>query len=231
MKICAISDMHGKYDFTFKIEPCDLLLICGDIVPLDIQGNLDSSLEWVNDFFIPWCKDLPCDKVIFIAGNHDKVMKIRTTEIKDLLKGQDKVVYLECETYVYKGYVIYGTPICKIFGRWSFMEPQDMQMKRYERHLKNIDRIDIIMSHDTPYGISDVVLQADCPWGDGTHIGNQALRFFVDAAQPKLMFHGHIHSSNHECEMCGETEVYNVSLLDEKYELAYEPLYIEIDDR
>lgn len=220
--------MHGQYDF--KIEPSDLVLICGDIVPLEIQFDLDLSLKWLKDCFIPWCNNLPCEKVIFIAGNHDKVIYQRTTEVKDLLKGQDKVIYLECEIYEYKGLVIYGTPICKIFGRWSFMEPYDIQKKRYERHLKSIEKIDIIMSHDAPYGISDIILQEDCPWADGEHLGNPALRFFLDEAQPKIMVHGHLHSSNRECEMCGKTEVYNVSLLNENYEMAYKPKYIEINE-
>ena len=228
MKICSFSDMHGQLDF--KIEPCDIVLICGDIVPLNIQWNMNKSLEWFKATFIPWCTSLPCEKVLVIAGNHDKFMKECTFEVRDMLKGQDKVIYLECETYEYKGKVIYGTPICKIFGRWSFMESQEEQIERYKRHLAIIGDIDIIMSHDAPYGVSDVLLQKDCLWADGTHIGNQALRDFVEEAKPHYLLHGHLHSTNHECEMLGNTEVYNVSLLDENYEMVYKPTYINIED-
>ena len=72
MKICGISDMHGNFDF--EIKPCDIVLICGDILPLDIQHNLTKSEEWITRFFIPWCINLPCERVVFIGGNHDKLL-------------------------------------------------------------------------------------------------------------------------------------------------------------
>lgn len=34
MKICATSDLHGNLP---NIEPCELVLICGDIVSLQAQ--------------------------------------------------------------------------------------------------------------------------------------------------------------------------------------------------
>ena len=68
MKICAFSDMHGQLDF--KIEPCDIVIICGDIIPLRIQSFTGPSEVWLRDVFIPWCTNLPCEKVLFIAGNH-----------------------------------------------------------------------------------------------------------------------------------------------------------------
>ena len=227
IKICAFSDTHGQYDF--EVKPCDIVLICGDIVPLNIQWNMNKSLEWFKTFFLPWCSNLPCEKVLFIGGNHDKFVKECTTELRDMLKGQDKVIYLECEIYEYKGKVIYGTPICKIFGRWSFMESQEEQMERYTRHLEAIGKIDIIMSHDAPYGVSDIILQEDCPWADGSHIGNNALRDFVEKAKPQILVKGHLHTTSREIEKLGDTDVYSVSLLNENYKMAYEPTYIEIE--
>ena len=42
------------------------------------------------------------------------------------------------------------------------------------------------------------------------------------------MLHGHLHSSDHEQQLLGNTKVYNVSLLDEEYEPAYEYLTLEL---
>ena len=227
MKICGISDMHGQYDF--KVEPCDIVLICGDIVPLKIQKNDIQSEEWLKTFFIPWCTDLPCEKVIFIAGNHDFVFMEHPERVRDLLKDQDKVIYLECETYEYQGKVIYGTPLCKKFYNWAFMSLSlKDQQERYKRHLEVIGKIDIIMSHDCPYGIADVLLQKDCWWANGEHIGNKALRWFVDKAKPELVLEGHLHSCEHGKTIHGDTAVYNVSLLNEDYMMVYKPHYIEL---
>jgi Icc-related predicted phosphoesterase len=230
MKICGISDMHGNYDFV--VEPCDIVLICGDIVPLDIQHDDTRSEMWFKTFFIPWCTNLPCEKAVFIGGNHDFCLMRNPTAVRDMLKEQDKVIYLDCESYEYKGKVIFGTPWCKPFFRWAFMESYEDQDKRYARYLKTLDdvNIDIVLSHDAPYGVSDVLLQEDCPWADGkSHIGNESLKKFIESAKPGWNFHGHLHSTNHEKELLGDTKVYNVSLLDENYIMAYEPLYFEIE--
>lgn len=227
IKICSFSDMHGQLDFA--IESCDIVLICGDIMPLNIQSNPTRSEEWIRSIFIPWCMSLPCERVVFIAGNHDFLMSDHPDRIRLMLQGQDKVIYLDCETYEYNGYVIYGTPMCKPFGRWAFMPSYEEQDKRYERHLKSIGRIDIVMSHDAPFGVSDVILQEDCLWADGSHIGNKSLRKFIEKAQPKLQVKGHLHTTSREIEMLGETKVYSVSLLNENYEMVFEPTYIDLE--
>ena len=51
IKICAISDIHGQFD-NLSIEPVDILFICGDIVPLRMQGNIPQSLSWFKKEFI-----------------------------------------------------------------------------------------------------------------------------------------------------------------------------------
>ena len=43
-----------------------------------------------------------------------------------------------------------------------------------------------------------------------------------------MKIQNNLHSSNHEIEMLGKSEVVNCSLLNEKYELVYKPLIIEL---
>lgn len=223
MKICAFSDMHGQYNF--EIEPCDIVFICGDILPLEIQFYTNDSEIWLKSFFIPWCNNLPCEKVVFIAGNHDFYFMRHQDRVKTILEKEDKIVYLDSEYYEYNGKIIYGTPWCKFFGNWAFMESDEDSSKRYN----DVGHIDILLSHDAPYGVSDILLQKDCKWADGSHIGNHSLRKLVETAKPQLMLHGHLHSCQHDGDTCGDTTIYCVSLLNENYKMVYKPLYLEID--
>ena len=68
MRIGVTSDLHGVLP---AVEECDIFLICGDIMPLNIQLNMPKSRLWLQNTFIPWANGLPCKHVVFIAGNHD----------------------------------------------------------------------------------------------------------------------------------------------------------------
>ena len=68
MKICVTSDLHGNLP---TIEECEMLLICGDILPLKIQMNHRKSKKWLLNEFKEWIKSQPVKQTVFIAGNHD----------------------------------------------------------------------------------------------------------------------------------------------------------------
>ena len=69
MKFGALSDLHGILP-EIK-EECDIYLICGDITPLKMQRNIPQSKKWLSHEFAQWVKDLPCEKVFMVGGNHD----------------------------------------------------------------------------------------------------------------------------------------------------------------
>ena len=90
--------------------------------------------------------------------------------------------------------------------------------------------LDILMTHDQPYGYGDVLLQKDCPWANGEHIGNKMLLEAINKRCPRYQFNGHLHSCDHnEIIINKKTVHYNVSLKDESYQPVYKPLYLEID--
>lgn len=229
IKICGISDMHGILDF--DIKECDILCICGDIVPLNVQTLHDGTIKWLKKKFIPWCDKQPCEKVFLIAGNHDRVAEWHPDEWRDTFK-DTKITYLfdEPAEYVkqtddsYQEISIYGTPWCHQFYNWAFMT-SDVELEKI--YSKIPYKVDLLLTHDAPYGTSDVILD-DVPWKTDEHIGCIPLGHAVDEKKPRVLLHGHLHSTNHSVEKTGDTDVYNVSVVNEQYKRVYEPFYMEI---
>lgn len=229
MKVVAMSDLHGTLLPVEDIEPCELVCICGDIVPLKIQANSHKTKRWLRNEFKTWCESLPCDKVVFIAGNHDFYLQ-DLDFMYSVFPKDGKVTYLFHEGYVYtsregKEYSIFGTPYCKIFGNWAFMDTDERLIELYKSIPENLD---ILLTHDQPYGWGDVLEQLITPWADSSHIGNQPLSKAILEKQPKYLFCGHLHSTTHNCVEIGETKRYNVSIKDERYDPVYDPLVLDI---
>ncbi len=226
MKICAISDLHGEL---IDIEPCDLVLICGDSVPLNVQSSTNRTKKWYKEKFTKWAENLPCEKVIFIAGNHELGFKGHQIIYESLFPTSNKITYLCHKEYVFthngKDYRIFGTPYCKKFGNWAFMYPDDVLKQIFNEIPEGLD---ILVTHDQPYEYGDILLQEDCPWADGNHIGNKPLLDAILEKQPRFQFNGHLHSCSHDKIMINNTAHYNVSMKDEKYNITYESLYLEI---
>lgn len=228
MRIVAMSDLHGSLPRANTFQECEVVFICGDISPLNIQANHRKMRKWLVDEFKPWCESLPCNKVIFIAGNHDRALENLDFMYTQFPKN-GKVTYLFHELYTYtsksgKEYEIFGTPYCKLFGNWAFMEIDNQLTKLYS---DIPDGIDILLSHDTPFGYNDIILD-NVPWADGSHIGNKPLTMAILEKQPSYVFCGHLHSTDHSMIEINNSKKYNVSIKDEKYNPVYDPLIIEI---
>jgi Icc-related predicted phosphoesterase len=220
MRLAAISDLHGNL---IPIKKCEVLCICGDIVPLDIQRNVQRSSVWITKHFAKYIISLPCEKVFIVAGNHDFAFEKNLELGKELNKFTfGKAVVLKNETVTYvsekgKTYTIFGSPFCKRFHDWAFNRDSDVLYKAYNLMPENCD---IMLTHDAPYGVSDQVA--------GNHCGNPELKKVVEAKQPGILLHGHLHESNHDVEYINKTMVYNVSVLNEMYRIKFKPLYLEI---
>lgn len=230
MKCIVLSDLHGTLlPIEDYFEPCELVCICGDISPLNIQANHRKMRKWLVNEFKPWCESLPCDKVIFIAGNHDSALANLDFMYTQFPKDK-KVTYLFHESYTYtsqegRDYTIFGTPYCKLFGNWAFMELDTRLAELYSDIPENLD---ILLTHDQPYGWGDIILDYTS-WNTGDHIGNKPLTSAILIKKPRYQFNGHLHSCDHTLIEIGETKHYNVSIKNEKYEPVYDPLIIDIE--
>lgn len=231
MKIIAISDLHG-YLPTIE-EQADIMLIAGDISPLDIQFNKPAMKNWLLTQFSYWIINLPVKEVFLVAGNHDSVFEgISKTFLTELyLNTNYKLHYLKNEEFYYTDeegieWKIFGTPYCHIFGNWPFMRSEEVLEEKFKKIPENVD---IIISHDPPYGIGahDCVLQY--PSRANEHIGNVPLRNQLEKTNFKLLCCGHIHSGDHNPSKFMNGEVVNVSINDEHYESTYPPFYTTLN--
>ena len=182
------------------------------------------SKQWLIEEFKPWAASLPVEQVYFIAGNHCAFAERNDKTMHEIFSKHDKVTYLKHEYVDYlslqdsKVYRIFGTPYCHIYGNWPFMRDEETLAKKFSQIPSNVD---ILMSHDAPYGTSDICFQG---WAaDGQHKGCPELRDAVIVSKPKWLVKGHLHSTNREVEILGETKVLSCSILDENYKLIYEP--------
>lgn len=230
MKICATSDLHGILP-EIK-EPCELVLICGDIMPLRMQRNIPQSEKWLKTEFADWVKSLPCEGVVMVGGNHDfAIANMYQQPLKQnaILRTptNGKLVLLENNTYTHisdpgKTYTIWGTPFCKIFGNWAFMyEPETLK----EAYATMPEYCDIVLSHDAPQicGLGVIHqrmnrVDAGNPW-----LADEMLR-----KHPRYTFCGHIHSGEHELQSFDDMKMANVSLVDETCTETFKPLYLNV---
>lgn len=233
MRIVAISDLHGYLpEIT---QSADIMLIGGDISPLEIQFNKPKMKVWLETEFAYWIKSLPVDKVYMVAGNHDSFFEgINSMNLATFKQQCDfKLIYLENNYIIHrhegKEIKIFGTPYCHIFGNWPFMRSEEYLTQKF----KEIpDKCDIIISHDPPYGIGQVdqILQS-VRWSNQElkHVGNIPLSEKLKDIEYKLLVSGHIHSGDHYPFEFNNGIVVNVSLKDENYNAIYEPFYTEIE--
>ena len=241
IKVIAISDLHGYLPHI--TEEFDLLLIGGDICPA-YNHWYDFQHGWMMDEFLPWVMELPfkdsASKVVFIGGNHDVYLDHEpkpngedySNIYTDLIKPSGgRLVYLEDDEFTYESLdgetmKIYGTPWCKVFGRWWFMLKDDKLKLAYDQIPEDVD---ILLTHDAP-AILDYGIIAQGSWA-GTDASNKVLGEAIKEKKPKWALHGHIHSSNHEVQEYEGIKLACVSIMDEAYNPTYKPLVFEIEGK
>ena len=242
LDIIALSDTHG---YLPEIKtPIDLMLICGDICPAH-DHYYAYQINWFQHEFANWINALPYknewSRVVITWGNHDHVgerigkeelecfyittgHKATVLRNETCLFGYISNVTENAETAEIKHLTIFGTPYCKIFGRWAFMLSDERLKLKYNYMPNNCD---ILLSHDAP-DINNLGLISMGEYS-GINAGNKVLAEAIKEKKPKIALCGHIHSGNHNFENIEGTWMANVSYVNEAYYPAHEPLHFQIN--
>lgn len=238
MKITAISDMHG---YLPEIEQTDLLLICGDFSPLEIQTKIERMKLWMEVYLIPWFMKIPAEKIVFIAGNHDFIcdssflfydvpgitgIDFNNEILKPLLrknKIENKVCYLCNSSTKFKGLKIYGCPYVEGCRRWAFSQAEMRDV--YD----NIPKCDILITHQPPlYKNIGRTFINNVEW----EFGSEGLLKVIQKRKPRYLFCGHIHDGDHIEYIYKHpdgliTEMHNCTIKNEDYRPFYPPTIVE----
>lgn len=210
MRICALSDNHNNL---IDIPECEVLILAGDV-------SMNGGPNWFTNIFIPYLKKQSnkYDVCLIVFGNHDDniYMDGKLDKIRKSLPSYIKI--LDNESFEYKGINFYGSPNCRYIP--GFLNTHS------ELELKNIFssiplNTDILITHSPPHGIGDTV---DGEW---IHFGSESLLQKSKEIKPRIHIFGHVHTGKRYSKE-ENTEYYNVSIVDEDYNIAYKPTIIEV---
>ena len=238
MKVVALSDLHGYLPRPEEFPACDVVCICGDIVPLEYQNDDVASIAWFCLEFVPWSDQLPCKKVVFIAGNHDFFLehimfgpvredgsrKCRTASevLKKLLpgdnKGKHKLIYLRDNSVEIEGKRFYGTPWIADLERWAFYNSDDGLESVWSKIPK---KLDVLLTHMPPRVAEMGTVLQQGRYNYMNDYGSDILYGKMLDRDIHYTFCGHVHSGRHTpVEYKNNNRVVNVSVKDENYRVG-----------
>jgi len=211
MKLCIISDTHGKHR-QLDLPSADIIIHCGDFTTIGKEHEVVNFMKWYSKL------DQYQHKII-IAGNHDWLFETQGILARDIVSNFGNIHYLEDTGVEIDGINFYGTPVSKPFCDWAFNRHPDTLIK----HWKGIpDNTDVLITHTPPHSILDFV-----DWGK-TNEGSPTLRMEIqDRIKPKINCFGHIHEG-YGIEIINETTFINASNLNRRYDCVNQPILIEI---
>jgi Icc-related predicted phosphoesterase len=212
MKIVAFSDIHGQQNNKlarwFNNNPGDLLIFAGDLQ----LNNLDDGTK-----FIEWIHQLPYTNKILVFGNHDGNYIHALAYI--IQNSFNNITFLNNNNTIINGIKIFGSPHSVEYGSWWFMMKDNELADLWN---KIPDDTDILITHGPPFGILDYTC-------DGFTTGSKTLGEKISKLK-QLKYHifGHIHES-YGIKRINNITFMNVSLLNEKYQFANNPIIIDYD--
>jgi Icc-related predicted phosphoesterase len=222
MLIRAISDTHGELP---AIEPCDVLVIAGDICghysqSIGSTGDCLGQARWLDTTFRQWLDAIPAKHVIATWGNHDWVAE----RMPDAVPKDLRWTLLVDRGVTIDGVKFWGSPYSPWFHDWAFNSPKG-DCAAGEPFLRAKwaaipDDTGVLVVHAPPKGFGD-----NMP--NGASVGSVSLLDRIKTLQPRLSIHGHIHSGRGTWQL-GRTTIANVAVMDDKYRLVCPPMSFEL---
>lgn len=211
MKIVAISDTHNKHkQLDMSKYPKDATLV--------IAGDITSSgkAHEIVDFML-WVESLDFKYKILIAGNHDRGIENLPEDFAELMTDFKDIIYLENSSITLDGVKFYGTPNTPAFCNWAFNKTAAEMKETWDKVPEDTD---VLISHGPPNGVLDLVVNN---WSPLPNVGCAAMSaMLVEKSIPYCVV-GHIHEQGGNHVRYHNTDVFNASVLNERYEMVNKP--------
>lgn len=206
LKVVCISDTHMGHCELY-MPPGDILVVAGDI------SGITNHAELIE--FNRWLGELDYEAIFVVPGNHDGQFWDSQAVSRSLLSNATVLID---EMVEYKGYKIYGSPWVAQYGDWWYMVHPDAL---YDIWQKIPDDIDILITHQPPYGILD-----------GVRRGNAGCKYLREAVltriKPKLHVYGHLHLDGGRLVQQQDIYFVNAAMNNESYNIVREPITVEL---
>jgi Icc-related predicted phosphoesterase len=219
MKICFISDTHSKHGFGLHddlLEPADVIVHAGDISTRGFKQEIENFLVWFSGL-------KQFTHKVFIAGNHDFGFQDFPSDVRNLLDKYPEVIYLQEQEVVIDEIKFWGSPATPYFYNWAFNYMRGDDIDRIWKKIP--EDVDVLITHGPPYMHGDEV--PNLLHNDERNVGCKDLMRHIERIKPQIHVFGHIHCG-YGITFNEDTQFINASVLDEQYQYANKPTYIEI---
>ena len=211
MKVIATADLHGDLP---DVPECDLLIVAGDVCPVDNHDKSHQAL-WMVAEFRPWLRSQPARKSVFIGGNHDFICEMDGFEVEPDKFG---ATYLEDSSLEFEGAKIWGTPWVPSLPNWAFHASDDKARDKFGAIPNDTN---IVISHGPIAGVMDEVA--------GQSVGSSVLASRIQRIAPAVFISGHIHEHGGQYQTLGDTTFINASRMYEKYQPVHDLIEFDFD--
>ncbi len=230
MRVCCISDTHGKIIPDEQMPDASVLIHAGDITNNGKIYWLQMMAEWFRHLV-----DTKYEHIVVVGGNHDFILDAFRKEDSEWaipgIFGNNRIHYLRDSgvTLNFMGGTVgrslhfYGTPWVNC-GDWAFSETDRLKRRDYFNRIPL--HTNVLVTHGPPYSILDRCDNGSHGFGS---VGDLELLGATERVRPSLHVFGHIHES-YGVTKIGQTTFVNAAStrIKSDYELGNEPIVIDI---
>lgn len=215
VRLVCLSDTHLAQP---NLPEGDLLLHCGDYSSRGSVQEAVSFLTWLDK------NKSKFKKIVFINGNHDRFSQISPQTFKQLIPPD--IVCLEDSLLEFEGLKIWGSPWTPTFYKWAWMKDRGNEINEKWKLIP--ENIDILITHGPPMNILDRAPRNFLET-EFENVGCFDLKEHVlKRIKPRFHLYGHIHYEGGKNITVGNTNFYNVAIMDESYNPENPVTVIEI---